>query len=84
MKAGRQAGYFRNSQDNATLSSYSDQVVLVGDQIFTDVLAGKRAGVFILLVKPRFHSEIISINLKGGSALLINKRDYDFLEDILL
>ncbi|MGI6089946.1 MAG: YqeG family HAD IIIA-type phosphatase [Saccharofermentanales bacterium] len=62
-----------------------DQVVLVGDQIFTDVLAGKRAGVFILLVKPRFHSEIISIKFKRWfEALLINKRDYDFLEDILL
>lgn len=61
-----------------------DQAVLVGDQIFTDVLAGKRAGVFILLVKPRFQKEIISIKFKRWfETLLIDKRDYDFLEDIL-
>ncbi len=61
-----------------------DQAVLVGDQIFTDVLAGKRAGVFILLVKPRFQKEIISIRFKRWfETLLIDKRDYDFLEDIL-
>ncbi|MDI9461405.1 MAG: YqeG family HAD IIIA-type phosphatase [Saccharofermentanales bacterium] len=61
-----------------------DQAVLVGDQIFTDVLAGKRAGVFILLVKPRFQKEIISIKFKRWfETLLIDKRDYDSLEDIL-
>jgi len=29
-----------------------EKVILVGDQIFTDILAGKRAGLFSVLVKP--------------------------------
>jgi HAD superfamily phosphatase (TIGR01668 family) len=36
----------------AELDLPADQVALVGDRIFTDVLGGNRLGLFTVLVKP--------------------------------
>ena len=36
----------------AELDLPADQVALVGDRVFTDVLAGNRLGLFTVLVRP--------------------------------
>ena len=41
-----------------------EQVVFVGDQIFTDVLGAKLAGIFSILVQPIHPKEEIQIVLK--------------------
>lgn len=41
-----------------------NEVALVGDQIFTDVLAGHSAGVKVLMVRPRDDFETTSIKFK--------------------
>ncbi len=40
------------------------QCLLVGDQIFTDIWAGKNAGCHTLLVKQRFQEEVFYVKLK--------------------
>lgn len=63
----------------------SREIVLVGDQIFTDVWAGKRAGVYVLKVEQLSRSEIITVKLKRIlERLLIRKSLYNNLEDISL
>jgi hypothetical protein len=37
-----------------------NEVAVVGDQVFTDVLGGNRLGAFTILVKPLSHSDFIS------------------------
>ena len=41
-----------------------EQAVLVGDQIFTDVLAARLVPVYVILVKPRFESEAWNVRIK--------------------
>lgn len=36
-----------------------EQVAMVGDRLFTDVLAGNRLGVFTILVEPVAHSSVL-------------------------
>lgn len=44
------------------LTKHPEHCALVGDQIYTDVLAAKRAGVFAILVKPiRFSNPLFYI-----------------------
>ncbi|HHU07922.1 MAG TPA: YqeG family HAD IIIA-type phosphatase [Clostridiaceae bacterium] len=62
-----------------------DEVVMVGDQLFTDVWAGKRAGVKILLVEQRFRKEVFYVKLKRlGEKIIVDKSQYGKLEDISL
>jgi HAD superfamily phosphatase (TIGR01668 family) len=42
----------------------SRQIAVVGDQIFTDVYGGNRAGMFTILVKPIDCNEGIFVKLK--------------------
>ncbi|MGI6298651.1 MAG: YqeG family HAD IIIA-type phosphatase [Saccharofermentanales bacterium] len=41
-----------------------EETVLVGDQIFTDVLAARLVPVYAILVKPRFESEAWNVKIK--------------------
>lgn len=60
-----------------------DEAIMVGDQLFTDVWAGKRAGVRILLVKQRFHQEVYYVKLKRlAEKIIVDEAQYDELEDI--
>ncbi len=42
----------------------NQDTVLVGDQIFTDVLAARLVPVYAILVKPRFESEAWNVRIK--------------------
>jgi len=41
----------------------SEEAVVVGDQIFTDILGGNRAGIFTILVKPINSREFIGTKI---------------------
>jgi hypothetical protein len=40
-----------------------NEAVMIGDQIFTDVLGGNRAGVFTILVKPIHRKELFTTSI---------------------
>lgn len=40
------------------------QTLMIGDQIFTDVLAARQAGTYSILVLPRFQEEAWNVRLK--------------------
>lgn len=42
----------------------NQEAILVGDQLFTDIWAGKNAGCLTLLVQQRFHDEAFQVKLK--------------------
>ncbi len=73
---------------NGFLSVYgvsSQEAVMVGDQLFTDIWAGKRAKTWNLLVKKRDGREYISIKIKRIIEKLISsQKEYDKLENISL
>lgn len=63
----------------------ADETVMVGDQLFTDVWAGKKAGVKTLLVEQRFRQEVFYVKLKRLlEKIIVDKSQYDDLEDISL
>jgi predicted HAD superfamily phosphohydrolase YqeG len=37
--------------------------VVIGDQVFTDVLGGRRAGLYTILVRPRSPREFVGTRL---------------------
>jgi hypothetical protein len=51
-----------------------EQVAMVGDRLFTDVLAGNRLGMFTILVEPMVDPEIMpSVNSVRNFEVLISK-----------
>ena len=58
----------------AIMGLEKDQVVFVGDQIFTDVLGAKLAGIFSILVQPIHPKEEIQIVLKRKLERIILKK----------
>ena len=58
----------------AIMGLEKEQVVFVGDQIFTDVLGAKLAGIFSILVKPIHPKEEIQIVLKRKIEKIILKQ----------
>ena len=50
------------------------QAVIIGDQVFTDVLCGKLSGVHSILVKPITIRDQFSVKLKRGAERLVLKR----------
>ena len=58
----------------AIMGLEKDQVVFVGDQIFTDVLGAKIAGIFSILVQPIHPKEEIQIVLKRKLERIILKK----------
>ena len=49
----------------------SDKAVLIGDQIFTDVMAGKFAGVYTIMVEKYAPKEVWYIVLKRGLEMIV-------------
>lgn len=45
------------------LGSQPDETAVIGDQIFTDVLGGKRLGLFTVLVRPLSPKEFVTTRL---------------------
>lgn len=46
------------------LGHTQQETLLIGDQIFTDVLAARNAGIYAVLVLPRFQEEAWNVRLK--------------------
>ena len=49
----------------------ADNAAIIGDQIFTDVLAGKRGKLYTILVKPISKKESVNISIKRFPERLI-------------
>lgn len=45
------------------MNSKPEETAVIGDQLFTDVLGGKRAGLFTILVSPVDHRELFTTEL---------------------
>lgn len=48
-----------------------DEIAVVGDQIFTDIRGGKKAGMFTILVKPIDKKELAFIKIKRLAELFV-------------
>ncbi len=49
----------------------ADQAAVVGDQVFTDILGGNRAGLFTILVKPLARREFIGTKINRTLEILV-------------
>lgn len=49
------------------------QAAMIGDQLFTDILGGKRAGLFTILVEPLTHRRFITGRIQRPFELLVLK-----------
>lgn len=56
------------------MSLSANQVIMVGDQMFTDVLGGNRVGLYTILVKPIQKKEQFITAIKRGIESLVYKR----------
>ena len=58
----------------ALLEAVPAETVLIGDQIFTDVWGGNRAGIKVILIKPVSARDEITVRLKRGvEKMLVNE-----------
>ncbi len=57
----------------AKLNADKDRAILFGDQMFTDIAAANRAGVYSVLVKPYNKNEIFYVRMKRPFERLIRK-----------
>lgn len=48
-----------------------EETMLIGDQLFTDVLCARRAGITPVKVRPRFKKELFSVRLKRPLEALV-------------
>ena len=55
------------------LGAKREEAVLFGDQIFTDIAAAKRAGIFAVLVEPYTSKEVFYVKIKRPFEKLIKK-----------
>ena len=55
------------------LGAKREEAVFFGDQIFTDIAAAKRAGVFAVLVEPYTSKEVFYVKIKRPFEKLIRK-----------
>ncbi|NLO62679.1 MAG: HAD hydrolase-like protein [Clostridiaceae bacterium] len=55
------------------LGASAENTVLFGDQIFTDILAANRAGIYSVLVKPYSKREIFYVRLKRFFEYIVRK-----------
>lgn len=63
-------GIFRAMKD---LGADDTNTIMVGDQFFTDIIAGKRAKVHTIWVKPYEKREVFYVRIKRPFELLIRK-----------
>lgn len=64
MSQANKPGIKKIMQKISDLNLRADQTLMIGDQIFTDIWAGKRAGCVTIMVKQRFANEAIQIRFK--------------------
>lgn len=57
----------------AMMNVAAEQTVLFGDQLFTDILAAKRAGVYAVLVEPYEKKEIFYVKFKRFFEYMVRK-----------
>ncbi len=73
----RKQGFLRAMKD---LGAVPDKTVMVGDQMFTDVLGANRVGIYSIMVRPMFRREFIGTKVsRMAEAILIRwfrKRGY--------
>ncbi len=50
------------------------EVAVIGDQIFTDVLGGNRAGLYTILVKPLAHREFYGTKISRAMEFFVLRR----------
>ena len=62
-------GFFHQAVDLMVVDS--NQTAVVGDQIFTDILGGNRAGLYTILVKPLASREFVGTKINRALELLI-------------
>lgn len=55
------------------LGAKREEAVFFGDQIFTDIAAAKRAGIFAVLVEPYTSKEVFYVKIKRPFEKLIRK-----------
>jgi len=55
----------------ALLGAKKEETVLFGDQIFTDIAAARRAGIFAVLVEPLYSREVFYVRIKRPFEKLI-------------
>ncbi len=55
------------------MNAVPEQTVLFGDQLFTDILAAKRAGIFSVFVEPYDKKEIFYVKLKRIFEYIVRK-----------
>lgn len=51
-----------------------DEAAVVGDQVFTDILGGNRAGLFTILVKPLARREFVGTKINRTLEIIILSR----------
>ncbi|HZK44471.1 MAG TPA: YqeG family HAD IIIA-type phosphatase [Syntrophomonadaceae bacterium] len=67
----RRGGFYRAAE---SLGISIDNTVVVGDQIFTDVLGGNRAGFFTILVVPINKKEFLGTKISRAMEFFVLKR----------
>jgi len=55
------------------LGAKREEAVFFGDQIFTDIAAAKRAGIFAVLVEPYSAKEVFYVRIKRPFEMMIRK-----------
>ncbi|MEA1961846.1 MAG: YqeG family HAD IIIA-type phosphatase [Bacillota bacterium] len=51
-----------------------DEVAVIGDQVFTDVLGGNRAGLYTILVRPLHRKEFLGTKFSRGMEVFVLHR----------
>lgn len=59
----------------------SDQAVMIGDQLFTDVLGANRSGVTAIWVRPMHHREFIGTRANRIAESFVRRKIYHVLEE---
>jgi len=58
----------------AVLGTSPEETAIIGDQIFTDILGGNRAGLYTVLVQPVSTKEFVTTRLLRGLERIVLKR----------
>ena len=74
MAQANKPGIKKILQKLAELNIQPQQTLMIGDQIFTDIWAGKRAGCVTIMVEQRFANEAIQIRFKRKLERFLFKR----------
>ena len=74
MAQAKKPGIKKIMQRLSELNLQPEQTLMIGDQIFTDIWAGRRAGCVTIMVEQRFANEAIQIRFKRKIEQFLFKR----------